>query len=296
MDGVLLIDKPSGPTSHDVVARMRQVLRVRAVGHTGTLDPLASGLLPLVIGRATRLASLLSGADKTYQATVRLGFATETDDAEGEPVGEVASSLPSDEAIETVLNTFRGTFEQTPPSHSAKRVGGTRAYELARRRSATDLAPVSVTVSDLQCLARHRDTLVIRVRASSGFYVRALARDLGAKLGCGAHIAALRRTASGTFQVDEALPLAEAERLGPAVTPRVIGLSAALPHLSAVRVTALGLRRALHGNALAPVHLDGAQLQIGAGSGPVKILSANGDLIALAQVRAGVLHPTVVLG
>jgi len=137
---------------------------------------------------------------------------------------------------------------------------------------------------------------VIRVRASSGFYVRALARDLGARLGCGAHIAALRRTASGTFQIEEALPLAEAERLGPAMTRRVIGLSDALPHLSAVRVTPLGLRRALHGNALAPVHLDGPPVQTGAGSGPVKILSAEGELIALAQVRAGILHPTVVLG
>ena len=190
MDGVLLIDKPSGPTSHDVVARIRQVLRVRAVGHTGTLDPLASGLLPLVIGRATRLASLLSGADKTYEATVRLGFATDTDDAAGERVGEIASSLPSEAAIEAALGTFRGTFEQTPPSHSAKRVQGKRAYELARRQSAAFLSPVAVTVSALECVAREGDRLVLHVRASAGFYVRALARDLGDKLNCGAHIAA----------------------------------------------------------------------------------------------------------
>ena len=296
MDGVLLIDKPSGPTSHDVVARLRQVLRVRAIGHTGTLDPLATGLLPLVLGRATRLASLLTGADKTYEATVRLGWATETDDAEGRPIGTAKAARPSDTDIERALETFRGTFDQVPPRHSAKRVAGAKAYDLARRHQEMDLAPVRVTVSELVWLAREEEAVTLRLRVSSGFYVRALARDLGATLGCGGHISALRRTASGSFHIEDAIPLAEAERLGPALAARLLSPSSALPDLPAVRVTALGLRRALHGNDLQAAHLEGAAVPGGLEPGPVKILSADGQLVALARVRAGALHPAVVLG
>jgi tRNA pseudouridine55 synthase len=133
MDGILLIDKPAGPTSHDVVARLRRVTGERSIGHTGTLDPRATGLLPLVLGRATRLASLLTGADKTYEATIRLGVATDTDDADGAPFGEPQPVAADDAAIDRALERFRGSFDQRPPSHSAKKVGGRKAYDLARR-------------------------------------------------------------------------------------------------------------------------------------------------------------------
>src|SRR5262245_34537503 len=197
MDGVLLIAKPSGPTSHDVVSRIRHATGQREVGHTGTLDPHATGLLPLVLGRATRLSSLLTGGDKTYEATVRLGFATETDDDEGSVVGERCETLPEDSQIAAAIDQFRGTFEQVPPAHSAKRVEGARAYELARRSQDVVLRPVTVTVRQLDIIERTGESLRLRVTATSGFYVRALARDLGVRLACGAHLAALRRTQSG---------------------------------------------------------------------------------------------------
>src|ERR1700680_165043 len=146
MDGVLLIDKPSGPTSHDVVARLRRTTGERGIGHSGTLDPLATGVMALVLGRATRLAPFLSRGDKTYEATIRLGVATDTDDALGRPVGDATTSLPDDAALRSALDAFRGTFDQVPPSHSAKKVAGEKAYDLARRAQAVVLRPVPVTV------------------------------------------------------------------------------------------------------------------------------------------------------
>src|SRR5689334_1990710 len=150
MTGILLVDKPAGPTSHDVVQRLRRASGERRVGHTGTLDPAATGLLPLVFGHATRLASLFTGAAKTYEAVVRLGFATDTDDRDGRPLGEPSPMTVGDDAIRRALDRFRGTFEQRPPAHSAKKVDGTRAYELARRSAPVLLRPVSVTVLDLE--------------------------------------------------------------------------------------------------------------------------------------------------
>src|SRR5690349_16252946 len=146
MDGVLLIDKPSGPTSHDIVARLRRTSGERSIGHTGTLDPRATGLLALVFGRATRLASYFTARDKTYEAVIELGVSTDTDDADGRPVGPAASSLPDRAQIEAALETFRGTFDQLPPRHSAKKIGGEKAYDLARRDAPIDLKRVAVTV------------------------------------------------------------------------------------------------------------------------------------------------------
>jgi tRNA pseudouridine55 synthase len=165
MDGVLLIDKPSGPTSHDVVARIRAVTGEKRVGHTGTLDPMATGLLPLVLGRATRLSALLTGGDKTYDATIRLGFRTDTDDAQGERIGEVTGTLPGDEAIAAVVERFRGTSEQRPPAHSAKKIEGERAYDMARRDQPVDLRPVVVTVTALDAFPRDGDLVRVRVTA-----------------------------------------------------------------------------------------------------------------------------------
>jgi tRNA pseudouridine55 synthase len=298
MDGILLVDKPSGPTSHDVVARLRSVTGERSIGHTGTLDPLATGLLPLVLGRATRLSAYLTGGDKTYEATVRLGFFTDTDDALGRPLGPPAQVLPDDEAIAAAVSRFRGTIAQVPPSHSAKKIAGRKAYDMARQDAPLELEPVTIAVASLTCGARDGDRVPLTVTASAGFYVRALARDLGEALGCGAHLAALRRTRAGTFDVANAIPLAEAERLGPAVASRLLSPAAALADLPAVTVTPLGLRRAVHGNPLGPEHLVGRWIPPAGGlpARPVRILDADGRLIALAHARGGSLHPAVVLG
>jgi tRNA pseudouridine55 synthase len=296
MTGVLLIDKPSGPTSHDVVSRIRRSSGERSIGHTGTLDPRATGLLPLVLGRATRLASLLSSGEKTYDATISLGFATDTDDADGQPLGPAAASLPPADAVQEALTRFRGTFEQVPPRHSAKKISGRKAYELARRDQPVQLAPVAVTVSSLELLSCAGAMLEVRVTAGSGFYVRALARDLGEALGCGAHLQALRRTRSGGFDVAGALSLEEAERLGRGVEERLIPAAEALPHLPSVRMTAAGLTRAVHGNPLGPADLEGRWVPPAGAGGPVRLLAGDGRLVALAHSRGGALHPVTVLG
>jgi tRNA pseudouridine55 synthase len=296
VDGVLLIDKPAGPTSHDVVARLRGTSRERSMGHTGTLDPRATGLLPLVCGRATRLASLLSGEDKVYEATIRLGWATDTDDADGEPLGPPSDVSPTAADVERVAAEFRGTFNQKPPTHSAKRLGGHKAYALARSAAPVELRAVPVTVKALAITGRDGADLQLRVTASAGFYVRALARDLGARLGCGGHLVGLRRTRSGSFDVADAIPLAQAERLGREVASHLISPAAALQHLPAVQVTPIGLKRAVHGNALGPEHLEGRYVPPHGAGGPVRVLDAEGRLVALAHSRGGALHPAVVLG
>jgi len=298
VDGVLLIDKPSGPTSHDVVARVRSVSGERSVGHTGTLDPRATGLLALVLGKATRLASVLSGSDKTYDAIIRLGSATDTDDADGSVIA-TSVSRPDDQAIDEALGHFTGTFDQLPPNHSAKKVGGQKAYDLARRAQPVVLKASPVTVRLLHRTGRDGDLLSVLVSASAGFYVRALARDLGRALGCGAHLDALRRTRVGRFDLAQAVPLDAAERLGPAgLAAHVVSPADALGDFPAVTVNEAGLRRVLHGNPLSPDHLQGRALPM-AGSGPllrVRVLADDGHLLALAAARGGALHPTVVLG
>lgn len=293
MNGVLLIDKPGGLTSHDVVARMRRTLRERSIGHTGTLDPMATGLLVLVVGKATRLASLLSGRDKTYDATIRLGQDTTTDDADGNVLGP-ANPVPGESDIRAALEHFRGAFEQLPPAHSAKKVDGTRAYRLARANKPVTLTPVTVTVRELTWQGFDGASVRLRVCATAGFYVRSLARDLGARLGCGGHLTALRRVRSGSFVVEDALPLAEAEALGPDVAARLITSADALPDLAAVALTADGLRRVLHGNAIGPAEVEGP-FPASEPDAPVRVL-ADGRLVALGRLRAGTLHPIVVLG
>jgi tRNA pseudouridine55 synthase len=296
MDGVLLIDKPAGLTSHDVVARLRRSSGERAIGHTGTLDPRATGLLPLVCGRATRLASLLTGKDKTYEASIRLGFPTDTDDADGNPIADPRPVPADDAAIEQALMTFTGTFDQRPPAHSAKKVGGEKAYERARRDDPIDLPPVPVTVRSIVWRGRDGDLIHVSVTAAAGFYVRALARDLGARLGSGGHLSELRRTRSGAFDLTAAVAFDEAERLGRDVASRALSPRDALPDLLEVSLTDPGLKRALHGNPLGPEHLEARWLPPPTGAGPVKLLAGDGRLVALAHSRGGALHPVVVLG
>ena len=295
MTGVLLIDKPVGPTSHDVVARLRQVTRERSIGHAGTLDPRATGLLVMLLGKATRLATLLSGHDKTYEATVRLGWSTTTDDAAGERLESPSGPMPSDDDLRAALAAFNGSFEQMPPHHSAKNVGGHRAYDLARRDQRVDLKTSTVTVHSMDLIGREGDLVRLKMTVGAGFYVRSLARDLGERLGCGAHLHALRRTRSGAFNVEAATSLDDADRLGPLLEPRLISLAEALPELPAVRVSEAGLLRVRHGNPIGPQFVEGAWAPSGAALTKIRLLDEAGALIALADLRGGMLHPSVVL-
>jgi tRNA pseudouridine55 synthase len=296
MDGLLLVDKPAGLTSHDVVQRVRRSSGERRIGHTGTLDPRATGLLPLLLGRATRLASLLIGSDKTYDAVVRLGVATETDDEEGAPIGAPRTDLPGDDAVKAVLERFVGDHLQVPPQHSAKHVDGQRAYVLARTATPVALKPVPVTVRRLDWRGREGDRLFITVTASAGFYVRAFARDMGQALGCGAHLAGLRRTVTGPFTIERALPLSEVEALGRTIETRVMAPADALPHLPAATLNGAGLKRVVHGNAVGPEHLENSWAPALGQAAAVRVLDAGGGLIAIARPSGGALHPVVVLG
>jgi len=296
MNGVLLIDKPSGPTSHDVVARLRQVTRERSIGHAGTLDPRATGLLVMLLGKATRLATLLSGHDKTYEAVVRLGWSTTTDDAAGERVDAPAGALPSDPVLAEALTHYRGTYEQMPPQHSAKKVDGHKAYDLARKDQHVALKTATVTVHSLDLVDRTDDLVRLNMTVGAGFYVRSLARDLGARLGCGAHLHTLRRTRSGGFRVEDATSLDDADQLGPLLEPRLISLADALPELPSVRLSEGGLVRVRHGNPVGPQFAEGGWAPTGAGITKIRLLDDTGALVALADLRGGLLHPSVVLG
>ncbi|MGH9535788.1 MAG: tRNA pseudouridine(55) synthase TruB [Terriglobales bacterium] len=217
MDSALIIDKAAGMTSHDVVARVRRLVGERSIGHLGTLDPAATGVLPLLTGRLTRLAQFFQARDKEYEGEMVLGQATTTYDAMGEPVGPPATRLVALAEIEVALPAFRGRIFQQPPPYSAKKTGGRRAYVLARQQQPVQLAAVRVEVSDFSLLALEGQRLRFHVCCSTGTYVRALAHDLGQALGVGAHLGPLRRTRAGEFTLERAVSLdALAERLAAA--------------------------------------------------------------------------------
>jgi tRNA pseudouridine55 synthase len=306
MDGLLIVDKPVGPSSHDVVARLRRTLGEPRIGHTGTLDPAASGLLAVVLGRATRLARFLAAADKRYRTTVRLGVETDTYDAEGVPSPRSTLTVPDREQIDRALDAFRGVFEQRPPVFSAKKIGGRRSYKMARaaRRSAAGGAapvaaaeaprPATVTVHAIDIIDCAGDLVTLDISCSTGFYVRSLAHDLGAALGVGAHVVELRRTRSGRLDIAEALPLAAAEADPAGTAAAVIPLSRMLPELGAVVLTDDGVRHAVHGRPLGP---DDVAEERGAAAGPVRLVRPDGDLLGIADAVAGsaLLHPSVIL-
>jgi len=207
MNGVLIIDKPAGLTSHDVVNRVRRILGERSVGHLGTLDPMATGVLPLVTGSFTRLAQFYLSSEKVYEGKIRFGFSTDTYDAEGEPTSElIRVALQSDE-LERLAATFRGPIEQCPPPYSAKKVKGVRAYKLARRHQEVALNPVQVEIKEFEILNIEGDLAQFRARVGPGTYIRSVAHDLGKAVGCGAHLESLRRTASGEFALEDARTL-----------------------------------------------------------------------------------------
>jgi tRNA pseudouridine55 synthase len=294
MHGLLIIDKPAGPTSHDVVTRVRCALRTKRVGHTGTLDPLATGVLPLVVGSATRLASLLSGADKEYVATIRLGRATDTYDAsdlDGTPP-EPPAGIDSG-ALDVALNRFRGTFQQIPPVFSAKKIGGVPAYKLARRRTPVQPSPVEVTVRDLTLEGYANGRATVRVTTSAGFYVRSLAHDVGQRLGCGAYLETLRRVRVGIYAEDSAIQLDEFEREGIAAGRRIIPIEHLLPDIPAVVLNDREVRRATHGNEIMPGDVTGAGATAAT---KYRLLDSSGRLIAIAEtLPGGILHPVTVL-
>jgi tRNA pseudouridine55 synthase len=235
MDGILVVDKPAGLTSHDVVARARRILKTKRIGHTGTLDPFATGVLVLLIGKATRLAQFLDKDPKEYVATVGLGFETDTGDLTGSPRSKVQSpkSVTLVE-IETVLAKFRGELLQTPPMYSAKKVDGKKLYELARRGIELEREPVRISIYELDLLEENDSkedghTFVIRVSCSAGTYIRTLAQDIGRKLGVGAHLTELRRTAAGQFDLRQSYTLDDLKRIGADIL--LIPMDNAVSHL-----------------------------------------------------------------
>jgi tRNA pseudouridine55 synthase len=299
----LVIDKPPGPTSHDVVAIMRRVLGERRIGHTGTLDPAASGVLPLVLGRATRLARFLSAGDKRYEAVVRFGVATDTYDGEGTPVGTARKGVrPARDAIEAALDAFRGTFVQQPPSYSAKKIAGRRSYDMARAGSSFDEAPalpapVKVTVHRLEITRIEDDDVTLDVECSAGFYVRSLAHDLGRQAGVGAHLAALRRTLSAGLTLDDSMPLEFAERSREDTMAAVVSIDRMLPWLDAITLTDEGVLRAVHGRDIGRSEVAAGSVTAAGPTTVVRLIDELGRLVAIAEATdaPGVLHPAVVL-
>jgi len=306
MEGLLVIDKPMGLTSHDVVARVRHILHKKRVGHTGTLDPFATGVLVLLLGRATRLAQFLSDQDKEYDAIIRLGYATDTGDRTGTRI-DGPPGIPlgnwSEQEIETALASLRGWIDQVPPMYSAKKREGKKLYELARRGEEVDREPVRVCIHEFtaikpdgQLFKNNQDgTFDFRARVicSSGTYVRTLAEDLGKRLSVGAHLAELRRTRVGEFAIERAVTLDDLktgfaeEALGELVVPP----SAALSTLALVHLSGQDVRNVMHGR---EVKVEGSEWLDGEN---VKMCDTQEQLIAIGRYDAGaqLLHPHVVL-
>jgi tRNA pseudouridine55 synthase len=293
MDGVIVVDKAEGWTSHDVVGKFRGIARTRKVGHLGTLDPIATGVLPLIVGQGTRLARFYTKADKTYEAVVRFGFATDTYDRSGTATSQSLPVSLTREAIDAALDAFRGAILQTPPQYSAKKVAGVAAYKSARKNIAVELAPVEVEIHELKILDFAGGDLRVLVKCSGGTYVRSIAHDLGHALGCGAHLQELRRLESGEFTLARARTLAELQTLADEdrLSEALIPISEMLPQFPCMFVdelTAGQIRqgRDFHGSPFTSV-----------GAGHVKAFANDGNLIAIGQaILPHLYHPVVVLG
>lgn len=288
MDGVLVVDKPAGLTSHDVVAVARRAFNEQRIGHTGTLDPLATGVLPLALGRATRLVRFLTASDKDYDATIRFGLTTDTYDVTGTETSR-SDRAPGRDDVERALTALRGEYLQTPPAYSAKKVGGRRAYEMARRDQAVELTAVPVTVSRAQLLAIDEGCAHVGITCSAGFYVRSFAHALGELTGAGACLEALRRTRSGDFSIGDAISLDQIIQEPDAAARRVIPPGRLLESLPAVLLSEQECRRVSHGQEVEGRPADGQPW--------VRLLDSEGRLVALATPgsRPDSLHPAVVL-
>ena len=290
MNGVLIIDKPAGLTSHDVVNRVRRILGQRSVGHLGTLDPLATGVLPLVTGSLTRLAQFYTTSEKKYEGVVRFGFATDTYDAEGDPAGPAQSVTLDAQEVRTLALRFRGAIEQMPPPFSAKKIHGVPAYKLARKQKEVVLKSVKVEIKEFDILEVSADRVSFRARVSSGTYMRSLAHDMGQHLGCGAHLESLRRSAVAEFEIADARTL---EQLTDAagkgdiedlfVHPRKL-----LPQMPSVTADEGNAARIRSGRPVNLPELSRAR--------QVKVFCGQRELIAIATRVAGTLfHPKIVL-
>ena len=306
MNGALIVDKPAGLTSHDVVARVRRITGERRVGHTGTLDPFATGVLVLLLGKATRLLQFLSGAEKEYEALIRFGYATDTGDATGRRLdaqapSQRAQSLRADD-IEAAMATLRGEIAQVPPMYSAKKVKGQKLYELARRGENVERQPVPVTIYQFEPLSDGQSPAInddgtadfpVRVACSAGTYVRTLAEDLGKQLGVDAHLAALRRTRAGRFTVDSSITLDQlAERAEDnSIGDQIISPDATIGHLPPIVLNESDARRVLNGVEIEfdSTHINKQQL---------RLQNVAGELIAVGvfDAQRRTVHPRVVLG
>lgn len=289
MNGVIVIDKPPGLTSHDVVNRIRRILGQRSVGHLGTLDPSATGVLPIVAGNLTRLAQFYVHSEKTYEGTIRFGFATDTYDAEGEPTTPPQDVNLNCDAVRALATQFRGTIDQMPPPFSAKKIAGVPAYKLARKHKEVTLQPVQVEIKEFEILAVTADQATFCARVTSGTYMRSVAHDMGQKLGCGAHLSTLRRTAVAEFTIEDAHTLEAlqaAMQQGTAeslfVHPRKL-----VPQFPCVTATEESAALIHSGRAVNLPEMSRAP--------QVKVFYGQRDLIAIATRIAGTLfHPGIV--
>ncbi len=301
MDGVIVVDKPQNITSHNVVARARQIFGVRRVGHIGTLDPMATGVLPLVVGKATRLASLLAVGPKIYEGLIKLGLSTDTYDITGTVVtdsqnrsGSGPVRPPNEKSIEEIAVRFTGTFTQIPPPFSAKKIKGVRAYRLARRKTPVTPEAVKVTVHELNILGVTPTHIRCRVICEPGFYMRSLAHDLGSVLRCGACLEMLRREQSGAFKLKQSIAFNELDSMESDIDSHLLSMSDLLPDLPRLVVTATGQKRASHGNDLCRSDILSADREWGTET--VRLFSEQGQLLAIAKSNADlILHPMIVL-
>jgi len=290
MNGVLIIDKPSGLTSHDVVNRLRRILGERSVGHLGTLDPLATGVLPLLIGNLTRLAQFYTNSEKSYQGVIRFGFATETYDAQGEPTSPSQAVELSEERVREIAAQFQGKIRQMPPPFSAKKIQGVPAYKLARKRQDVPLTPVEVEIREFEIVRTTGDRAEFHARVASGTYMRSVAHDMGKILGCGAHLESLRRTAVGEFGLANAHTLeavadvvANGQTEAIMVHPREL-----LPEFPAVTANEAMAAMIRYGRPVNLPEMSSARR--------VKVFVGQRELIAIATRLAGTLfHPAIVL-
>jgi tRNA pseudouridine55 synthase len=293
VDGAVVVDKPSGWTSHDVVNKVRRFAGTKKVGHLGTLDPAATGVLPLVLGRATRLAQFYTRNDKVYEGVIHFGYSTDSYDGDGQPTSPAQDVVLDREQLEAALQKFRGRFAQVPPQVSAKKVAGRPAYEMARKQQPVELKAVDVEVYSLGVLRIQGCEAEVRVHCSAGTYLRSIAHEAGQALGCGAFLKSLRRTASGDFKIEGARTLeqlgalAEAGRFKEAVIPA----AELLPEIPAEIVDALTAGQIRNGRdfRISPFHVRPSGRF-------VKAVNSEGQLVAIGEARLPHLyHPVLVL-
>ena len=279
MNGIFIIDKPEGMTSHDVVQRIRKIFNIAKAGHLGTLDPLATGVLPVCVGKATRLAQFLPSSPKEYTGEIRFGFSTNTYDREGFPAGPEVPFDGAKDDIRRMMQSLTGVLDQVPPAFSAKKIAGVRSYKLARTNRTIEMAPVKVEIQQFELLSLDPPFAKFIVVCSAGTYVRSLVHDLGRKAGCGAHLTALRRTRSGEFRIEDAIGL---DRITEA---KLISINRLLSSWPSIEVSESDESRVAHGN----------RIRSACAGDFARILNKRGQFIAVASVESGWARPRLVL-